>query len=71
MALIGAALGLGFGAGIERLMFGPPLIMVALGGMTLALSGMALWRVIDPLTRPEATLARVARGPGAGARARA
>jgi hypothetical protein len=38
--------------------------MVALGGMTLALSGMALWRVIDPLTRPEATLGRVARGPG-------
>ncbi len=64
VALIGAALGVGFGAGVERLMFGPPLIMVALGGMTLALSGMALWRVIDPLTRPEGTLGREARGPG-------
>ena len=64
VALIGTALGFGFGAGVERLMFGPPLIMVGLGGMTLALSGMALWRVIDPLTRPEATLGRDARGPG-------
>ena len=31
--------------------FGPPLVMVALGGMTLAFTGAALWRVIDPLTR--------------------
>ena len=31
---------------------GPPLVMVALGGMTLALAAAALWRVIDPLTRP-------------------
>ena len=38
--------------------------MVGLGGMTLALSGLALWRVIDPLTRPEATLAREAQGRG-------
>ena len=64
VALVGAALGVGFGAGIEKMMFGPPLIMVALGGMTLGLSGLALWRVIDPLTRPEATLGREARGPG-------
>lgn len=64
VALVGAALGAGFGAGIEKLFFGPPLIMVALGGMTLALSGLALWRVIDPLTRPEATLVREAQGRG-------
>ena len=38
--------------------------MVGLGGMTLALSGLALWRVIDPLTRPEGTLAREAQGRG-------
>lgn len=31
---------------------GPPLVMVALGGMTLALTAAALWRVIDPLMRP-------------------
>jgi len=38
----------GFGVGIEKMMFGPPLVMLALGGMTLALCGIALWRVIDP-----------------------
>jgi len=64
VALVGAALGIGYGVGIERMFLGPPLIMVALGGMTLALSGLALWRVIDPLTRPEATLAREAQGRG-------
>ena len=64
VALVGAALGVGFGVGVEHMFFGPPLVMVALGGMTLALSGLALWRVIDPLTRPEGTLARDVRGPG-------
>jgi hypothetical protein len=38
--------------------FGPPLVMIGLGGMTLALAGAALWRVIDPLMRPDgATIA--------------
>ena len=64
VALVGAALGAGFGAGVEKMAFGPPLIIVALGGMTLALSGLALWRVIDPLTRPEGTLVREAQGRG-------
>jgi hypothetical protein len=64
LALIGAAIGAGFGAGVEKMMFGPPLVMVILGGMTLALCGLALWRVIDPLTRPEAVLAREGRGRG-------
>ncbi|HET6150065.1 MAG TPA: zinc ribbon domain-containing protein [Polyangia bacterium] len=50
-ALVGAALAVGYGAGLERLQLGPPLVMLALGGMTLALCGLALWRVIDPLTR--------------------
>ena len=36
---------------------GPPLVMIALGGMTLALAGAALWRVIDPLTRPDVAAA--------------
>ena len=67
VALVGAALGIGFGAGVERMFLGPPLIMVGLGGMTLALSGLALWRVIDPLTAPRG---RWRAGPGAaGARA--
>ena len=64
VALVGAALGIGFGAGVEKLFFGPALVMVGLGGMTLALSGLALWRVIDPLTRSETTLVREAQGRG-------
>ena len=50
-ALVGAALAAGYGAGLENLQFGPPLVMLALGGMTLTLCGLALWRVIEPLTR--------------------
>ena len=34
---------------VERMHFGPPLVMFTLGGMTLALTGAALMRVIDPL----------------------
>ena len=58
VGLVGAALGIAYGAAVERMFLGPPLIMVGLGGMTLALCGLALWRVIDPLTRPERLLAR-------------
>jgi hypothetical protein len=42
--------------------FGPPLVMLGLGGMTLALTGAALWRVIDPLAR-EAWTTPPGRGP--------
>jgi hypothetical protein len=48
----GAAVVLVYGLAIERMRFGPPLVMLALGGMTLAFAAAALWRVIDPLTRP-------------------
>jgi hypothetical protein len=64
VALTGAVLGIAFGVGVERMFMGPPLVMVGLGGMTLALSGLALWRVIDPLTRPEAQLGRAVQGRG-------
>jgi hypothetical protein len=47
-----------YGVAIERMRLGPPLVMLALGGMTLALCGMALWRVIDPLTRADAVVVR-------------
>ena len=50
----GAAVVLVYGLAIERMRFGPPLVMLALGGMTLAFAAAALWRVIDPLTRPTA-----------------
>jgi len=49
----GAVVAAAFAAVVERLRFGPPLVMIALGGMALALTGAALWRVIDPLTRTD------------------
>jgi len=49
----GALVATVFAAGVEKLRFGPPLVMIALGGMTLALTAAALWRVIDPLTRAD------------------
>jgi hypothetical protein len=51
LAAGGAAVAFAFGTGVEKMHLGPPLVMIALGGMTLALAGAALWRVIDPLTR--------------------
>jgi hypothetical protein len=49
----GAAVVLIYGLAIERMRFAPPLVMLALGGMTLAFTAAALWRMIDPLARVE------------------
>ena len=46
-----AAAGLSTALVVERMRFGPPLVMLALGGMTLAFTAGALWRMIDPLAR--------------------
>jgi hypothetical protein len=43
--------------------WGPPLVMVALGGMTLVLTAAALWRVVDPLTHDEVRAAPLKRAP--------
>jgi ribosomal protein L40E len=40
--------------------FGPPLVMLGLGGLTLVLSGIALWRMLDPLSRAELAAQAVA-----------
>jgi hypothetical protein len=47
---------------VEKMRLGPPLVMFALGGMTLALAGAALARVIDPLTSAATTTGGAARG---------
>lgn len=57
----GAAVVLIYGLAIERMRFAPPLVMLALGGMTLAFTAGALWRMIDPLASAEP--------PGTGAAA--
>jgi hypothetical protein len=53
----GALAAVAYAALVEKLRFGPPLVMLGLGGMTLALAGAALWRVIDPLARKAWTVA--------------
>ena len=47
---------------VERMHFGPPLVMFMLGGMTLALTGAALVRVIDPLAGNRLSAASNVRG---------
>lgn len=49
MAVIGAAIGVLFGTLVGRLSFGSPLVMLAIGGATLAMAGIATWRVFHPL----------------------
>lgn len=49
LAGIGAVAGVAFGLVIGRLPFGSPLVMLGIGGSTLALSGLAVWRVLNPL----------------------
>ena len=48
----GAVVVLAYGLAVER-MRGPPLVVLGLGGMTLALTAGALLRVIAPLASPE------------------
>jgi hypothetical protein len=49
LAPAGASVAAAYALVVERMHFGPPLVMFMLGGMTLALTGAALMRVIDPL----------------------
>jgi hypothetical protein len=51
----GAVAVLIYGLAIERMRLGPPLVMLALGGMTLAFTAAAVWRMIDPLARLDAS----------------
>lgn len=52
LCLIGAAVTCTYAVLVNGLTFGAPLVMVGLGGMTLVLTGLALFRTIDPLLRP-------------------
>jgi hypothetical protein len=51
VALLGALAAAAYAAFVEKMRLGPPFVMLALGGMTVALAGAALYRVIDPLAR--------------------
>ena len=53
-----------YGVAGAKLGLGPPLVLLGMGGLALALCGMALYRVVDPLLRPEAAArAEAARAP--------
>jgi len=63
IAIVGAlAAGL-YGHFVLAMRFGPPLVMVGLGGLTIVLAAFALWRVVDPLTRGEMRAAPERRAP--------
>ncbi|HTA19295.1 MAG TPA: zinc ribbon domain-containing protein [Polyangia bacterium] len=51
LGLGGAAVAAVYGVTVMHMRMGAPLVMLALGGLTLVLSGIALWRVLDPLSR--------------------
>jgi len=52
LALGGLVAGACMGVFVVGLSMGPPLVMASLGGMTLGLAALALWRVLDPLSSP-------------------
>jgi hypothetical protein len=62
-ALTGALVAATYGRFFLSMHFGPPLVMLSLGGLTLILGAAALWRMIDPLTRGERPIAPEARAP--------
>lgn len=53
LALAGALAAAGYGRFGLGMSFSPPFVMLALGGMTLVLTALALWRVLDPLTNDD------------------
>jgi cytochrome c-type biogenesis protein CcmF len=53
--LLGAGAALVFGVVVTRLTWGGPLAIVGVGGLVLGLTAVALYRMIDPLLRVEAT----------------
>ncbi|HVX94816.1 MAG TPA: zinc ribbon domain-containing protein [Polyangia bacterium] len=53
LGAVGAAVTVVYGIAAMHMRMGAPLVMMGLGGMTLVLSGVALWRVLDPLSRDE------------------
>lgn len=63
VGLAGAIVALGYGLAVEKMRLGPPLVMVALGGMTLALTARAMMRMLDPLTRVDAGARAAAEQP--------
>jgi hypothetical protein len=64
LGLGGAVVALAYGLTVMHMRAGAPLVMLALGGMTLVLAGMALWRVLDPLSRRDLAMEAAPRVAG-------
>jgi hypothetical protein len=62
-ALGGAGLAIAYATVADKMRFGPPLVMIGLGGLTLVLAGVALWRMVDPLSRTEPLAPTAPRAP--------
>jgi hypothetical protein len=65
--IAGALAALAYGAGAVKMSLGAPLVILGLGGVAIALFGLALWRVLDPLLGPDGSTGE---GPRAPARLR-
>jgi hypothetical protein len=63
LVVVGAAAAVAFGLGPGRLTFGPPVVMLGIGGATLALAALALYRTLDPLVRPDVGRAESPQAP--------
>jgi hypothetical protein len=66
LGLGGAAVAAVYGVTVMHMRMGAPLVMLALGGLTLVLSGIALWRVLNPLSRAGVDIASPAAPRGSG-----
>ena len=53
LGLGGAVVAVAYGVAVMHMRMGAPLVMMGLGGLTIVLSGIALWRVLDPLSRAD------------------
>ena len=66
LGLGGAVVAGVYGVTVMHMRMGAPLVVLALGGLTLVLSGIALWRVLDPLSRANVDVASPAAPRGSG-----
>ena len=62
IALAGALAAAAYAGLVEKMRLGPPSVMLTLGGMTLALAGVAIYRMIDPLSHEPAEAVPVRTG---------
>ncbi len=63
VGLAAFAAALAYGLGVAKLPFGAPLVVLALGGLTLGLCALALFRMLDPLLRAEGDVPAARREP--------